>query len=118
MANNDQQEEVKKVFLPADWIAAGYTRFESNKDMNPSESFFVQKRIRDESTGSTRYFITVGVYDYDEIKVKIPYRWGFSPSVQFTRDVTMNVTLHTFDPAVAEAEFHALWLALGQPCYD
>ena len=107
-----------KDFVPQDWIQAGYTRFESNKDMNPNESFSLQKRIRDEETGNTRYFITVGVYDYEAFLDKAPYRWGFQPYVQFTRDVTMNVSLHTSDPAVAEAEFHALWLAIGKPCYD
>lgn len=107
----------KKVFVPADWLAAGYTRFESNKDMNPHEAFMVQKRVVDEDTGRTRYFITVGVYDFDHIS-QIPYRWGFSPKVQFNREVTMDVSLHASDPAVAEAEFDALWIAIGKPYTD
>lgn len=106
-----------KEFVPADWLAAGYRRFEAN-DMNPQAAFMVQKAICDEDSGRKRYFITVGVYDYEKFKHKAPTRWGFSPEVQFTRDVTMNVSLHTSDPEVAEAEFNALWLSLGKPYYD
>lgn len=106
----------KKEFVPADWLAAGYTRFEAN-DMNPHAEFMVQKAIRDED-GRKRYYITTGVYDYEKFKHKAPTRWGFSPEVQFTRDVTMSVTLHTSSPEVAEAEFHSLWLSLGKPYYE
>lgn len=104
----------KKDFVPADWIAAGYRRFESNGIVRPNESFMLQKRVMEEDTGRTRYFISVGVYDHDDLP-QIPYRWGFQPEVQFTRDVIMNVSLHTSDPAVAESEFEALWIALGKP---
>ena len=106
-----------KDFVPQDWLQAGYTRFESNKDMSPNEEFMVQKRVIEDGTGRTRYFITVGVYDFDKFK-SVPYRWGFSPKVQFQRDVTLDVTAHTSDPAVAEAEFEALWVALGKPYYE
>lgn len=106
-----------KKFVPADWIAAGYTRFEAN-DMNPHAEFMLQKAIRDEDGSRKRYFITVGVYDYEKFKHKTPLRWGFQPETQFTREVTMSVTLHTSDPAVAEAEFHSLWLSLGKPYYE
>lgn len=102
--------------IPDDWIAAGYRRAESNKATNPNESFMLQKRVIEEDTGRTRYFITVGVYDFESHK-NMPYRWGFSPRVQFSRDVTLDVTLHTDDPFVAEAEIAALWVAIGKP-YD
>lgn len=108
-------QEKKKLFVPLDWIQAGYVRFDS---INPSEKFMVQKRIRDEETGNTRYFITVGVYDMSEFGDKVPYQWGFSPTVQFTREVTTTITIATHDPAVAEKEFHDLWVSLGKPCYD
>lgn len=106
----------KNEIVPDDWIAAGYRRYESNKIINPNVSFMVQKRVFEEDTGITRYFISVDVYDY-EGKKNMPYRWGFSPRVQFSRDVTLDVTLHTDDPFVAEAEIAALWVAIGKP-YD
>lgn len=110
----DNQQE-KKQFVPEDWIQAGFVRF---KSINPNEAFMVQKQIRDKETGKPLYFITAGVHDYSGFGSKAPYPWGFSPTVQFLRDVTAHVTLSTHDPEVAEKEFHDIWVALGKPCCE
>lgn len=118
----------EKEFTLADWISAGFERLEVNKDSRPNESFMVVKSVVDEESGKPCYFIIVGVSDYAEFygeqvagfgippKVdRAPSRWGFAPRVQFRADVTLEVSVNTSDPAIAEAKFAAIWAGLGKP---
>jgi len=106
-----------KEFTPDDWIGAGYRRLESNKWMKPNEAFMLEKSVTDTGTGRVRYTIAVGVYDYSELP-KAPTKWGFSPTVRFNRSATMEIGIFTNDPAAAEAEIDAAWVALGSPYSD
>lgn len=120
----------KKEFTLNDWLSAGYKLFTINSDSKPNESSMLMKNVVD-GNGKDCYLIMVGVFDYAEfygekvamfgISPKVssaPARWEFAPRVKFSGDSALEVSINTFDPAVAEEKLSAIWAAIGKPYND
>lgn len=120
----------KQEFTLNDWLSAGFQLYAINSDSQPNESSMLMKNVVD-GNGKDCYLIMVGVFDYAEFygervamfgsspKVSAaPARWEFAPRVKFAGNPSLEVSIDTFDPVVAEEKFSAIWAAIGKPYCD